>query len=550
MTADTDAPPLRRRTAATPDREAVVDTDTGVRLSYRELMGRVTRLTDRLAASGVTPGDRVGLVLPRGLPVVQSVHAVFECGGTVVPVDPAAPPQTVQRRLEHAGVTAVCHTDTTAATADAAAPTDTDAETDTAADNDSDTDTNANTSANGDGRAVTITLPSNLVPGDGTQTPAQDQNRHQPPAQTAPERVTATAAATETKTETETVPGPWQPDREAVVMFTAGTTGRPAGVRLTGRNLRASAEASAYRLGTMPADGWLDCLPMFHMGGFAPIMRTAYNGTTLYLQRSFDPDTTATVLQTHEITGLSVVPTMLDRLLASGWTPPDQLRTVLTGGAPAPAELLDRARERDVPVAPTYGLTETASQVATAAPGQAAARTGTVGQPLVGASVTIVDGGTPVRPDTSGEIVVSGPTVASGYIDPDRTEAAMGPYGLRTGDRGYKDEDGYLWVTGRLDDQITTGGVTVAPAVVADAVCAHPAVEAATVVGVTDPTWGERVCAAVVPTGPLDRETLEQHCRDRLAAHKRPKQYQFVERLPRTASGTVDRAAVRGWFDD
>lgn len=244
---------------------------------------------------------------------------------------------------------------------------------------------------------------------------------------------------------------------------------------------------------------------------------------------------------------------MLDRLFASGWTPPDRLRTVLTGGAPAPVELLDRARERGVPVAPTYGLTETASQVATATPAQAVGRPGTVGQPLVGVRVTIVDEGTPVGPDTSGEIVVSGPTVANGYIDSSRTEAAMGPYGFRTGDRGYRDEDGYLWVTGRLDDQITTGGMAVAPAVVADAVCAHPAVEAAAVVGVTDQTWGERVCAAVVPAGPFDRETretLEQHCRDRLAAHERPKQYQFVEQLPRTASGTVDRAAVRRWFDE
>ncbi len=354
--------------------------------------------------------------------------------------------------------------------------------------------------------------------------------------------------ATDTSAVGDVTPA-WEPTTEAAILFTSGTTGTAKGVRLTGRNLRASAEASAYRLGVAPTDRWLDCLPAHHMGGFAPIVRTAVYGTTLYTQRAFDVETTTACLDTHGITDISVVPTMLERLLAADWTPPATLERVLVGGAPATVDLLERAREQGVPVYPTYGMTEAASQIATATPTDVDERPGTAGQPLSAVELTIVADGEPAAPGEVGEIVVDGPAVSPGYLDPDRTAAARGAYGLQTGDRGYRDADGYLQVTGRVDDLIVSGGVNVDPAAVADALAAHPDVARAAVVGVADDTWGERVCAVVVPAGDLAVGAVRAYVREELAPPERPKDYAVRETLPRTASGTIDRAALRAVFE-
>jgi O-succinylbenzoic acid--CoA ligase len=239
---------------------------------------------------------------------------------------------------------------------------------------------------------------------------------------------------------------------------------------------------------------------------------------------------------------------MLARLLDDGWSPPDHLRFVLLGGAPAPPELVDRCEERDVPVHPTYGMTETASQIATASPGQAFAHEGTVGQPLLFTEVTVVDPEThePVHEGESGELVVDGPTVTPGYLDDQQTAAAFGERGLRTGDVGYRDAHGRLWVQNRLDDRIVSGGENVDPGEVRAALRASDRIDDAAVVGLSDPEWGERVAALVVPgDDSLTANMVERHCRERLAGFKLPRTIAFADELPRTASGTVDRGAVR-----
>jgi O-succinylbenzoic acid--CoA ligase len=249
------------------------------------------------------------------------------------------------------------------------------------------------------------------------------------------------------------------------------------------------------------------------------------------------------------VTGVSLVPTMLRRLLDAGWRPPERLRFVLLGGAPTPEDLVARCERLGVPVHPTYGMTETASQVATATPEQAFEHGDTVGQPLVFTDVTVVDEGEPCDPGEHGELVVDGPTVTPGYLDDDRTAAAFGDAGLHTGDVGYRDADGRLWVLGRLDDTVVTGGENVHPGEVADAVREHPAVADAAVVGLADDEWGERVAALVVPdeavAADLDVDLVEARCRERLAPFKVPKTWGVADALPRTASGTVDREAVR-----
>jgi len=285
------------------------------------------------------------------------------------------------------------------------------------------------------------------------------------------------------------------------------------------------------------------------MGGIAPVLRSTLYGTTVIVRERFDPGGTVDDIRNHDATCISLVPTMLRRMLSSRGTLPGCLRFALVGGAPCPAELVERCRDYSVPVSPTYGMTETASQVATARHTEAYEHPESVGRPLFWTGVTVVDStGTPVEPGEKGELVVSGPTVTPGYYDdPAATKEAMGNYGFHTGDVGRFDQNGRLYVLNRLDDRILTGGENVDPGEVVDALREHSAIEDAAVVGLDDEQWGERVAALLVPTAgaEIDVDDLEPFLRDRLAGFKLPRTVGIAEELPRTVSGTIEREAVR-----
>ncbi|MFD1526506.1 AMP-binding protein, partial [Halolamina salina] len=343
-------------------------------------------------------------------------------------------------------------------------------------------------------------------------------------------------------------PATWERGDTQLLLFTSGTTGDAKAVTLTMGNLLASATASAFRLGIDPADRWLVPLSLHHMGGIAPVLRSTLYGTTVIVRESFDPGGTVDDLREYDATCISLVPTMLRRMLESRGTLPDSLRFVLVGGAPCPEELIERCRDYSVPICPTYGMTETASQVATARHEEAYDHPDTVGRPLLWTDVTVVDSaGSPVEPGESGELVVRGPTVTPGYYgDPAATGEAIGAHGLHTGDVGYRDEEGRLYVLNRLDDRILTGGENVDPGEVVEAIRTHPGIEDAAVVGLDDEEWGEQVAALLVPTEDgVDVDDLEAHLRERLAGFKLPRTIGTAEELPRTVSGTVERDAVR-----
>lgn len=333
-------------------------------------------------------------------------------------------------------------------------------------------------------------------------------------------------------------------DSPRAMLFTSGTTGEPKAVVLTARNLLASAVASAFRLGVLPDDCWYDPLAGYHMGGLAPIVRSGIYGTCVVLSGEFDAERALSHLHEYDATGVSLVPTMLKRMLDAGDLP-DSLRFVLTGGAPTPPELVAHCERREVPIHPTYGMTETASQVATARPEEAFARPDRAGRPLPFTRVRAVDEDDVLPPGESGELVVSGPTVMEGYYgDREATERALGPRGYHTGDLGVVERDGAIRVIGRIDETIITGGENVSPTEVARTLRAHPAVEDCAVIGLPDPEWGERVAALVVAAG-ATATGLCEFCEGRLADYKRPKTIGFADTLPRTASGTIDRQAVR-----
>jgi o-succinylbenzoate---CoA ligase len=310
-------------------------------------------------------------------------------------------------------------------------------------------------------------------------------------------------------------------DPVVAVMHTSGTTAAPKPVALTYGNFQASALGSAGALGLDPAERWLCPMPLAHVGGLSIPIRSAIYATTLVLHGRFDTEAVLSELMdpARRITMVSLVPTMLARLLDAGLERPPTLRWALLGGGPTAPALLDRAATAGVPVAPTYGMTETCSQVAT------------FGWPLPGAEITLRD------PDQ--EILVRGPMVSAGALADDGR--------LHTGDLGRFDERGRLEIVGRKADTIISGGENITPVEVEAALLAHPAVGDAGVFGRPDPEWGEAVVAAVVLRDGLavGDEELREFCAQRLAGFKLPKAFEFRERLPRTESGKLLRRELR-----
>ena len=319
------------------------------------------------------------------------------------------------------------------------------------------------------------------------------------------------------------------PSASALVrVATSGTTAEPRTVDLTRGNLRASAAGTGAALEVRRGDRWLCCLPVRHVAGLSIITRSAQWGTAAVVHPDFDVERVARSLREDSIAFVSLVATQLGRLLEHG-ADLSGPRAIVLGGGPVAPDLVEEALRAGANVVQSYGMTETASQVALLPPALARQKAGSAGPALPGAELRI----------DNGEILVRGPMVSP--------SAALDDGWLRTGDLGRIDEDGCLWVDGRTGDLIITGGENVRPEPVEDALRAHPDVVDAAVVGRPDPEWQEAVTAVVVLRGgaAFDEAALRAHCAALLERHEVPKRFEVAQALPRTASGKLRRAALR-----
>jgi len=339
------------------------------------------------------------------------------------------------------------------------------------------------------------------------------------------------------------------------IIYTSGTTGRPKGAMLTYGNHWWSAIGSSLNLGMHRDDRWLACVPFFHVSGLSILMRSVIYGMPVVLHETFEPAAVNRSIDEDGVTIISVVSNMLFRMLEQrGEKPyPEALRCVLLGGGPAPQPLLEDCERRGIPVVQTYGMTETASQIVTLPPEDAIRKLGSAGKPLLSAELRIVRDGYTQPAGQVGEIVVRGPNVTIGYHNrPEATAEALRDGWLHTGDLGYLDEEGYLYVFDRRSDLIISGGENVYPAEVESVLLAHPAVKEAGVTGIPDEKWGQVPAAAVKPDegAAISEEALIQFCRERLAAYKVPKRIKFVAQLPRNASDKLMRRLLKDLFQD
>jgi O-succinylbenzoic acid--CoA ligase len=491
---------LRQRAAISPDRLALIADAT--ELTYAQLDARVDAAAQRLRVDGVRPGDLVALLAQNSAAYAIAVHAIARASAVLLPLNTRLAPAELAWQLKDAAAHRLLHDESHRQTAVALR-----------------------------GESAPLHLVS-LEAATADEAPA------------GPEALVGRAGAP---------PGDPRFELSALhsVLYTSGTSGRPKGAMLTYGNHLWSATASALNLGLQPEDRWLACLPLFHAGGLSILLRSVIYGTAAVVHPGFDAAPVNAAIDDDRVTIVSVVANMLQRLLdeRDDRPYPPTLRCVLLGGGPAPEPLLRRCAAIGVPVVQTYGLTETASQIATLAPEDALRKLGSAGKPLFGSELRIVaEDGSECAPGAVGEIIVRGPTVTPGYLNrPDDTAAAIRDGWLHTGDVGRLDAEGYLYVLDRRDDLIVSGGENVYPAEIEAVLQSHADVLEAGVYAVDDERWAKAPAAVVVlrDGASCDAAALIAHCRERLAAYKTPSRIDFTHALPRNAAGKLLRRELR-----
>jgi long-chain acyl-CoA synthetase len=345
-----------------------------------------------------------------------------------------------------------------------------------------------------------------------------------------------------------------------VQMYTSGTTGVPKGVLTTHRNLASTARTSV-RWGFDAASVSLTPLPMFHIGGIGWAYCGLWHGATTVLVSEFEPAAVLDLLERLRVTNAVLVPTMLQLSAAvPGAAERDYsaLRAIAYGAAPITTPVLKAAlRTFRCSLFGLYGLTESTGGVVALEPedhdpgGPREHLLRSAGRPYPWVELKIVDpaGGEAIGPHEVGEVWLRGPNVTPGYFNrPAETATALTPDGwLRTGDGGYVDEQGYLFLTDRIKDMIVSGGENVYPVEVEEALAQHPDVADVAVFGVPDERWGETVKALIVPrrgSRPAP-EAIVAFARERLAGYKLPRSVELVDDLPRNPSGKVLKRVLR-----
>ncbi|HTV99655.1 MAG TPA: AMP-binding protein [Streptosporangiaceae bacterium] len=484
--------------AAIPENRALRDpvgpciADERQELDNTHFAQTVSAVAALLAAAGLGPGDVLAIMLPNRVELVTSIFAAWRLGAAVTPVNPALTDQEARYQIDDAGATLVI--------ADSASAQ----------------------KLQGGGRRIV---------------PVEDVTSPGPPDEPPP-----MSAA---------------PGTLALLIYTSGTTGRPKGVMLDHANIGATAERLVAWFDMDHDTRCLLVLPLFHVNGImVSVVSPLLAGGSTFIAERFDAASFWQTVKRAAATFFSAVPTIYALLVSRPGAQPDArtLRFAVCGAAPMPRELIGEFEQQyGVPVVEGYGLSE-CTVCCTLNPLHGVRKAGTVGRPLPGIDVAVVDKQDRLLPTgQAGEVVVRGPNVMRGYLRrPEETAEVLRGGWLHTGDVGRFDEDGYLTLVDRVKDLIIRGGENIYPKEIEDVLHGHPAVLEAAVVGQPDPVFGEQPVAFVTlrPGRSALPDDLIEHCRGSLARYKVPRAVYVEEALPKNPVGKIAKPVLRERFKE
>lgn len=513
---------LLRRAAATHGDKPAAVFPGGESIGFADLDRRSDQVAQRLRRLGIGPGDRVAMFHDNSLPALVWFWGILKSGAQNVDVPTLAGRPTIQGILDEARPKAIAM-DAKQVAAHLVA---------------------SDRAGGSDGEAPLRVPPIWLCAEESrSAADAREAGLHTLADIAANERVVA-------------VDPEGSADDVAMIVYTSGTTGRPNGVMLSHRNFISNLEAANSRMGLGADDSILVVVPLYYIHGRMQLLLHAMLGGTVVFSAGFQfPQKVLLELVEHGTTGFSGVPyhfkQLLDRSkLAS--TPLPALRYVLVTGGALPTEELDRlsAAMPGVGIHLAYGQTEAAPRITWIGPEDLERKRGSLGRALPGTVLEILGGdGKPVGPMQIGEVVASGPNIMKGYVSGD--ERALGKIDaegrLRTGDLGYLDDEGHLFLSGRSSEMIKSAGERIFPQEIESVVARHPRVREVAVIGLPDPLLGERIAAYLTLSegDPIDLAEFRQHCLKSLPFVRVPKTFEVLDELPRTDSGKVSRAALK-----
>ena len=480
---------LLRRAHLTPDRIALRDADCKKAWSFQEINDRAEALAGIFLRKGIQPGDRVALLSPNHIAYFDFFFACWKIGAIFVPLNW----RLAQKEL-------ICIMD------------------------------------NCSPKLLGIHMSSDF---DQSMTgiPVMRIDR-------------GYDAAIKTAAHANMEPS-WD-DVPVMTIYTGGTTGQPKGVLLTKQNIIANAVNTIISWELTKEDVTLTSLPLFHTGGFNSLtMPILMAGGTVVFTEQFNEEDACRHLNEYGCTIVLFVPTMYQMITNCDYFKKHDfptMRCFLSGGAPCPKTIYDRFAEKSIPFKEGYGLSEAGPNNFFIDPSVAFRKKGSVGKPMLFNSVKLLGAHKEVKEGEVGELLIRGDHVFSGYWEDEKeTERTIVDGWLKTGDLARMDEDGDYYIVGRKKDMIITGGENVYPAEIENVLIAHPLITEAAVVGIKDEKWGEKVTAFVVSqSSDLDEEQLQRYCRSCLANYKVPKTILFLENLPKTDVGKLDKRALLG----
>ena len=497
---------LDRRVDATPEKQFLFSEADGREFTYAEFEAAVNRTVRLLAAHGIGKGDKVGLLMPNGAEYIIAYFACFKLGALAGPINSLLKPPEMAFVI-----------------------------------------------ANSEARALMVNseyLPQ--IEGIAYQFPKLD-------------------AVIEFNVETQATQGFSSErghlpvaglgrDDEAIIIYTSGTTGKPKGCLLTHGNLIANARQIANWLGFTADDRLLTVMPLFHMNAVSvTTMTPLYSGASTVVSPKFSATRFWQIISDYNVTSFGSVATMLSMLLEKYPNGvPDglktkQLRFVMCGSAPVPAEVMKRFEETfNCLVIEGYGLSESTCR-STFNPPNEGRRPGSCGMPIGNEMMVVDEEDCEVPNGELGEIVLRGENILKGYYrNPEANDQAFRNGWFHTGDVGYRDADGFYYIVDRKTDMIIRGGENIYPREIDEALYQHPSVAAAATIGIPDNLYGEEVTAFVVLKNGLSvtEEELLAHCREQLADYKCPKTIHIVAEIPKGPTGKLLKRELAKLFRD